>query len=137
MLSPCLISSKTGRRVVLDGGVGVGFLPAAMAAGVLQAGALEGAGEVVEELQGDVAKLMVSSIGVEQGREQVLHYGRGGGGWRSTAIVGESVWCTRGPIGGVVELHGAERSLPGVLLWRGRARSGLPTVNRRRRRNSR
>jgi hypothetical protein len=46
--------------VVLDGGVGVGFLPAAMAAGVLRAGALEGGGEVVEELQGDVAKLMVS-----------------------------------------------------------------------------
>jgi hypothetical protein len=69
MLSPCLIRSETGRRVVLDGGVGVGFLPVAMAAGVLRAGALEGGGEVVEELQGDVAKLMVSSIEVEQGRE--------------------------------------------------------------------
>jgi hypothetical protein len=37
MLSPCLIWSETGRRVVLDGGVNVGLLPAAMAAGVLRA----------------------------------------------------------------------------------------------------
>jgi hypothetical protein len=66
-----------GRRVVLDGGVGFGFLPAAIAADVLRAGAMEGGGEVVEELQGDVAKLMVSSIGVEQGQEQVLHCGQG------------------------------------------------------------
>jgi hypothetical protein len=51
--------------VVFDGGVDVGFLPAAMAAGVLRAGVMEGGGEIVEELQGDVAKLMVSSIGVE------------------------------------------------------------------------
>jgi hypothetical protein len=57
MLSLCIIWSETGRRVVLDGGVGVGFLPTVMAAGVLRAGALEGGGEVVEELQGDVAKL--------------------------------------------------------------------------------
>jgi hypothetical protein len=63
--------------VVFDGGVDVGFLPAAMAAGVLRAGAMEGGGEVVEELKGNVAKLMVSSIGVEQGREQVLHSGQG------------------------------------------------------------
>jgi hypothetical protein len=63
--------------MVLDGGVAVGFLQAAMAAGVLRAGAMESGGEVVEVLQGDVAKLMVSSIGVEQGREQVLHGGQG------------------------------------------------------------
>jgi hypothetical protein len=69
MLFPCSNWSETGRRVVLNGGVDVGFLPAAMAADVLRAGAMEGGGEVVEELQGDVVKLMVSSIGVEQGRE--------------------------------------------------------------------
>jgi hypothetical protein len=63
--------------VVYDGGVDIGFLPAAMAAGVLQARVMEGGGEVVEELQGDVAKLMVSSIGVEQGQEQVLYSGQG------------------------------------------------------------
>jgi hypothetical protein len=38
ILSLCLIWSETGRRVVLDGGVDVGFLPAAMAAGVLWVG---------------------------------------------------------------------------------------------------
>jgi hypothetical protein len=50
MLFPYSIWSETRRRVVLNGGVDVGFLPAAMAAGVLQAGATEGGGEVVEEL---------------------------------------------------------------------------------------
>jgi hypothetical protein len=54
MLFPCLIWSEIGRRVVLDGGVDVGFLPAAMAAGVLRAGATKGGGKVVEELQSDV-----------------------------------------------------------------------------------
>jgi hypothetical protein len=73
MLSPCLIWSETGRRVVLDGGVDVGFLPAAMAAGVLRAGATEGGGEVVEELQGDVEKLGVEAIGVEEGQREVSH----------------------------------------------------------------
>jgi hypothetical protein len=42
MLSPCLIWSETGRRVVLDGGVNVGLLPATMAAGVLRARVTEG-----------------------------------------------------------------------------------------------
>jgi hypothetical protein len=50
MLSLYLIWSEIGRKVVLDGGVDVGFLPAAMAAGVLQARAPEEGGEVVEEL---------------------------------------------------------------------------------------
>jgi hypothetical protein len=35
MLFPYSIWSETERRVVLDGGVGIGFLPAVMAAGVL------------------------------------------------------------------------------------------------------
>jgi hypothetical protein len=41
-LFPYSIWSETGRRVVLDGRVDVGFLPAAMAAGVLRARATEG-----------------------------------------------------------------------------------------------
>jgi hypothetical protein len=73
MLSPCLIWPEIGWRVVLDGGVDVGFLPAAMAAGVLRAGATEGGGKVVEELQGDVEKLGVGAIGVEEGRREVSH----------------------------------------------------------------
>jgi hypothetical protein len=72
--------------VVFNGGVDVGFLPAVMAAGVLRAGAMEGGGEVVEGLQGDVVKLMVSSIGVDQGREQVFHSGQGR--WRRVEIDG-------------------------------------------------
>jgi hypothetical protein len=77
MLSPCLIWSERERRVVFDGGVDVGFLPAAMAVGVLWARVMEGGGEVVEELQGNVAKLVVSSIGVEKDREEVPHGGQG------------------------------------------------------------
>jgi hypothetical protein len=42
MLFPYSIWLETERRVVLDGGMGVGFLPAAMAAGVLRARATEG-----------------------------------------------------------------------------------------------
>jgi hypothetical protein len=42
MLSPNLIWTETGRRVVIDGGVNRGFLPATMVAGVLQARATEG-----------------------------------------------------------------------------------------------
>jgi hypothetical protein len=77
MLSPCLIWSEIERRVVFDGGVDVGFLPAVMAVGVLWAGAMEGGGEVVEKLQGNVTKLVVSSIGVGKDRKQVLHSRQG------------------------------------------------------------
>jgi protein-L-isoaspartate O-methyltransferase len=80
MLSPCLIWLETGQRVVLDGGVGVGFLPAAMAAGVLRAGVMEGGGEVVEELQGEMEKLGVEAIGVEEGWREVSHGEQSGGG---------------------------------------------------------
>jgi hypothetical protein len=73
MLSPCLIWSETERRVVLDGGVDVGFIPAAMAAGVLWSGAMKGGGEVVEELQGDVEKLSVEAIGVGEGQNELSH----------------------------------------------------------------
>jgi hypothetical protein len=76
-LSPCLIWPETERRVVFDGVVDVRFLPAAMAVGVPWVGAMEGGGEVVEKLQGNVAKLVVSSIGVGKDREQVLHDGQG------------------------------------------------------------
>jgi hypothetical protein len=58
---------------VLDGWVGIGFLPVAMAAGVLRAGAMEGGGEVVEEFQGEMEKLGVEAIGVEEGRREVSH----------------------------------------------------------------
>jgi hypothetical protein len=44
MLSPNLIWSDTRRRMVLDGGVGVGFLPAAMAVGVPRARAMASGG---------------------------------------------------------------------------------------------
>jgi hypothetical protein len=37
MLLPCLIGPGMGQKVVVDGGVDLGLLPAAMAAGVLRA----------------------------------------------------------------------------------------------------
>jgi hypothetical protein len=51
--------------------------PVAKVNGGNSAPVIGGGEKVVEELQGDVAKLVVSSIGVEKGREQVLHGGQG------------------------------------------------------------
>jgi hypothetical protein len=66
MLSPCLIWSETGRRVVLNDGVDVRFLPAAMAVGVLWAAAMGGGGEVVEELLHVGVVLLVPLAGMER-----------------------------------------------------------------------
>jgi hypothetical protein len=52
--------------VVLDGGVDVGFLPAAMVAGVLRARLMEGGGEVVEELLHVGVLLLVPLMGMER-----------------------------------------------------------------------
>jgi hypothetical protein len=51
MLSPNSIWTDVGRRVVIDGGVELGFSPAVMAAGVLQARAMEGGEGGVGSLQ--------------------------------------------------------------------------------------
>jgi hypothetical protein len=66
MLSPCLIWSETGRRVVLDGGVDVGLLLAAMVAGVLRARVMEDGGEVVKELLHIGVVLLVPLTGMER-----------------------------------------------------------------------
>jgi hypothetical protein len=65
MLSPNLIWSDTRRRIVLDGGVGVGFLPAAMAAGVPWARVMEGGEGRAESLPEDDVVLMMPLVGVE------------------------------------------------------------------------
>jgi hypothetical protein len=52
--------------VVLDGGVDDGFLPVAMVAGVMRAGAMEGGGEVVEELLHAGVVLLVPLAGMER-----------------------------------------------------------------------
>jgi hypothetical protein len=61
-----------------------------------------GSGEkVVKELQGEVGKLGVEAIVVEEGRREVSHgeqEAAAGGDRRQ--LVGEPVWCTRGPIEG-------------------------------------
>jgi hypothetical protein len=61
---PCSIWSETGRRVVLDGGVDVRFLPAAMATGVLRARVTEGGDEGAGSLQVDDVVLLVPWVGV-------------------------------------------------------------------------
>jgi hypothetical protein len=66
MLSPNLIWTETGRRVVIDGGVNLGFLPAAMAASVLQARVMEGGEGGAGSLQEDDVMLMVPLIGAER-----------------------------------------------------------------------
>jgi hypothetical protein len=59
MLSPNLIWSETRWRMVLDGGVCVGFLLEAMAAGVLRVRATEGGEGGAESLpEDDVVRMM-------------------------------------------------------------------------------
>jgi hypothetical protein len=92
MLSPCPIWSKTGQKVVVDGEVDFGLLPAAMAAGVLRAGATEGGEGGAESLQGDDVVLLVPLVEVKRpctggstgGRaaaELGAHRRCGGDGW--------------------------------------------------------
>jgi hypothetical protein len=64
MLSPNLIWSETGQRVVIDGGVDLGLLPTAMAAGVPRARAMEGGEGGTELLRGDDVVLMMPLVGV-------------------------------------------------------------------------
>jgi hypothetical protein len=66
MLSPNSIWTEVGRRGVIDGGVGVGFSLAIMAAGVLQAWATEGGGGGAGWLQEDDVVLVVPLIGTER-----------------------------------------------------------------------
>jgi hypothetical protein len=66
LLFPCLIWLETGQRAVIDGGVDLGLLPAAMASDVLQAGATEGGDGGEESLQGDDMVLLVPWVGVER-----------------------------------------------------------------------
>jgi hypothetical protein len=65
MLSPNLIWSETEQKVVIDGGVDLGLLPAAMAAVVLQAGVTEGGEGGAGSLQEDDVVRMVPLVGVE------------------------------------------------------------------------
>jgi hypothetical protein len=65
MLSPNLIWSETGQRVVIDGGVDLELLPAAMAASVPWARAMEGGEGGAESLQEDDVVLMMPLVGVE------------------------------------------------------------------------
>jgi hypothetical protein len=59
MLSPNSIWTELGQRGVIDGGVELGFSPAAMVAGVLQARAMEGGEGVAGSLQEDDVVLVV------------------------------------------------------------------------------
>jgi hypothetical protein len=132
MLFPYSIWSKTGRRVVLDGGVDVGFLPTAMAAGVLQARAMEGCEGGAGSLQGDDVVLLVPLVGVDRPCT--------GGSTESRVATEEGARRRRGPAIPVEEL---EIGLLGELRWVVRVlfvlriggeerRWGLPTVSRSR-----
>jgi hypothetical protein len=66
MLFPYSIWSETERRVVLDGGMGVGYLPTAMAAGVLRARATEGGEGGARSLQGNDVVLLVPLVGIQR-----------------------------------------------------------------------
>jgi hypothetical protein len=64
MLSPNLIWSETEQKVVIDGGVDLGLLPAAMVAGVLRTRATEGGEGGAESLLEDDVVLMMPLAGV-------------------------------------------------------------------------
>jgi hypothetical protein len=66
MLSPNSIWTEVGRKGVIDGEVELGSLPAAMAAGVLQARVMEGGAGGAGSLQEVDVVLMVLLIGAER-----------------------------------------------------------------------
>jgi hypothetical protein len=66
MISPNSIWTETGRRGVIGGGVELGFSPAVMVAGVLQARATEGGEGGAGSLQEVDVVLMVLLIGAER-----------------------------------------------------------------------
>jgi hypothetical protein len=66
MLFPYSILSETERRVVLNDGMDVGFLPAVIAAGVLRARATKGGEGGARSLQGDDVVLLVPLVGVQR-----------------------------------------------------------------------
>jgi hypothetical protein len=66
ILSPNSIWTETGRRGVIDGGVELGFSPAVIAAGVLQARATEGGEGGAGSLQEVDVVLVVPLIGAER-----------------------------------------------------------------------
>jgi hypothetical protein len=97
MLSPNLIWTEIGRRVGIDSGVNLGFLPAVMATSVLQARVMEGGEGGAGLLQEDDVVLMApliraerSCIGgstggraaaEERGSPALRSGGSGGGNW--------------------------------------------------------
>jgi hypothetical protein len=84
MLSPNSILTEVGRRGVIDGGVELGFSPAAMVAGVLQARVMESGEGVAGSLQEDDVVLTVLLIGA--GRPCIGGLTRG----RAAAAAGSS-----------------------------------------------
>jgi hypothetical protein len=77
MLFPYSIWSETERRVVLDGGMDVGFLPVAMAAGEGGAGLL----------QGDDVMLLVPLVGVQRLCNGGATARQSGGGGRGSSAL--------------------------------------------------
>jgi hypothetical protein len=132
MLFPYSIWSETGRRVVLNGGVDVGFLSAAMAAGVLRARATEGGEGGAGSLQVDDVVLLVPLVREERSCT--------GGSTESRAAAEEGARRRRGPaipveeleIGWLGELRWVVRVLFVLQIGGGEWRWGLPTVSRSR-----
>jgi hypothetical protein len=130
MLLPYSIWSETGRRVVHDGGVDVGFLPAVMAAGVLRARATEGGEGGARSLQGDDVVLLVPLVGVERpctGSSTESRAAAEGGARRHR---GPAIPVEELEIGWLGELRWVVRVLFVLRIGGGERRWGLPTVSR-------
>jgi hypothetical protein len=132
MLFPYSIWSGTGRRVVLDGGMDVRFLPAVMAAGVLRARAMEGGEGGAGSLQGDVVVLLVPLVGVERSCIGGSMGGRAAEEEGARRRCGPAVLVEETGIGSLGELWWVTAVLLVLWIGDGERRWGLPTVSRSR-----
>jgi hypothetical protein len=130
MLSPNLIWSETEQKVMIDGGVDLGLLPAAMATGVPRARAMEGGEGGAGSLQEDDVVLMMSLVGVGRLCIGGSAGGRAAAEGRARWHYGPAVLVEKNGIGSLDELRWVTAML--LVRWIGDwgAAVGLPTVTR-------
>jgi hypothetical protein len=110
MLSPNLIWLEIGRRVVLDDGVDIGFLPAATAIGVLRVRATEGGEEGPGSLQVNDVVLLTPWIMVERLCTGWSAEGRAAAEEGAHRSCGECAGMQETEIGGLRSTSGPRRS---------------------------
>jgi hypothetical protein len=117
---------------VIDGGVNLGSLPAVMAAGVLQARAMEGNEGGAGSLQEDDVVLMVPLIGAERSYISGSTGGRAAAEERGSPVLRSGGSGGRNWIGSLSELRWIMGVLFVLRIEDGERWWGLPTVSRSR-----